>query len=231
MADWTGSEGPALDRRKVLIGLALAGSAGVVYARQPREAIDYLGSTKLEKLLPDKIGEWEFATSSGLVVPPEDALSAALYSQLLTRVYTSGDEPPIMLLIAQAAGQTGVLQIHRPEFCYPAGGFRLSPIVPRAIAANNVRFTANQLTATAPGRIEQIIYWTRVGDQMPASWRAQKIAVAIDNLKGKIPDAVLVRISTVDPDEEAAFARLQRFVTAMVDALPANRRNVLVTAA
>lgn len=231
MADWTNSEGPEVDRRKVLLGLLFAGTAGVVYARQPRLPIDYLGSTKLEQLLPKKIADWEFSTSSGLVVPPEDALKAALYSQVLTRVYTHGNEPPIMLLIAQAAGQTGVLQIHRPEFCYPAGGFALSPIVPHPISANGVTFPANYLTATAPGRVEQIIYWTRVGDRMPASWREQKLAVAYDNLKGRIPDAVLVRISTIDSDPEDAFPRLERFVSAMVQALPPARRNVLVTTA
>ena len=65
---------------------------------------------------------------------------------------------------------------------------------------------------------------------MPATWSAQKIAVAMDNLKGLIPDAVLVRISTVDPDEGDSFDRLQRFVAAMVSSLPADRRKVLVTA-
>ena len=74
MADAIDPSGPALDRRKVVMGLLFAGSAGAVYARQPREPIDYLGSTKLEQLIPKRIGEWEFATSSGLVVPPEECM-------------------------------------------------------------------------------------------------------------------------------------------------------------
>lgn len=221
---------PSLDRRKILVGLLFAGAAGLTAAAQPSRRIDYLGETKLDALIPKKIGEWEFETTSGLVVPPEDALSSALYSQLLTRVYTDGDQPPIMLLIAQSAGQSGILQIHRPEFCYPAGGFQLSSIVPRRIAAGGVAFNVNQLTATAPGRIEQLLYWTRIGTDMPASWRQQRLAIAMDNLKGLIPDAVLVRVSTVDPDSEASFARLERFVAALVQSLPAGDRRVLVTA-
>ena len=72
-----------------------------------------------------------------------------------------------MLLIAQSAGQTGILQVHRPEFCYPAGGYSLSPIVQRRILENGQPIAVNQLTATLPGRTEQILYWTRVGDAMP----------------------------------------------------------------
>ena len=81
------SDGPVLTRRKFALGLAFAGAAGVGYARQPSEKIDYLGKNKLDKVLPEKLGRWTFVSSSGLVVPPEDQLARALYSQLLTRVY------------------------------------------------------------------------------------------------------------------------------------------------
>lgn len=223
------AERTSLDRRRFLIGGLLAAGSATVFARAPRENVDVLGSRKLDDIVPKRIGDWSFLTTSGLVVPTEDTLSAALYSQLLTRVYTNGDEPPIMLLVAQSAGQSGILQIHRPEFCYPATGFQLSPIVPIALPSGDGQIQANSLTATLPGRAEQIVYFTRVGSSMPLTWANQRLAVALDNLKGVIPDAVLTRISTVDVNREAAMTRLARFAEQMLAVMGTNR-SVLTTA-
>lgn len=213
----------AVDRRRFLIGGMLAAGSAVAYARKPTEAIDYLGPRKLEAIIPKQIGSWEFLTNSGLVVPTEDPLSEALYSQLLTRVYTQGDEPPIMLLIAQSAGQTGLLQVHRPEYCYPAGGFELSPITPVPLPVGDRSISVNSLSATLPGRPEQIVYWTRIGKKMPLSWAGQRMAVAMDNLEGLVPDAVLTRMSTIDPNRDAAMARLAEFAEQLVLGLGANQ--------
>ncbi|NJC04487.1 EpsI family protein [Sphingomonas kaistensis] len=217
----------SLDRRRFLVGGLLAAGAATAYARKPSEVVSYLGDRKLEDLIPKQIGAWDYLTSSGLVVPTEDALSAALYSQLVTRVYTNGKDAPMMLLVAQGAGQSGVLQIHRPEFCYPAGGFELSPIVPVPLPVGGGAIDVNKLSATIPGRAEQIVYWTRVGNHMPLSWAQQRMAVAMDNLKGIIPDAVLTRISTIDTDRDAAFSRLADFAEQLLSKMGANR-NVLI---
>ena len=219
---------PQVDRRKVLLGLLFCSAAGLAAVRQPNRHLDYLGKEKLDALVPKMIGPWKFVAASGLVVPPNDQLSRAIYSNLLTRVYSDGQNPPVMLLVAQSGSQTGVLQIHRPETCYTAGGYHISAVTPQPIQVGLTIVPTNSMDASADGRIEHVIYWTRVGDRMPASWKQQRLAVAEQNIRGIIPDAILVRVSTVTDDANSARATLQAFVRALIGSLPANRRDVFI---
>jgi hypothetical protein len=45
-----------------------------------------------------------------------------------------------------------------------------------------------------------MIYWTRLGAEFPRRWSEQRFSVFEQNLRGLIPDGVLVRISTDNPD-------------------------------
>jgi len=219
---------PVMDRRKLLLGLLFCSAAGVAVWRTPRKHIDLLGRQKLDDLVPKNIASWKFVAASGLVIPPEDQLSRLLYSQLLTRVYSDGVNPPVMLLIAQSGSQTGVLQVHRPETCYTAGGFTITRLAPHRIPLGPAVLQANLMDATAEGTTEHVLYWTRVGDRVPASWREQKIAVAEQNLQGLVPDAILVRISTVTNDPSAASATLDAFARALIGSIPPERRSVFI---
>ena len=219
---------PQTDRRKFLLGLLFCSVAGVAAWRQPRIKIDHLGKEKLEDLVPKKIGRWDFVTASGLVIPPEDDFQKSLYSQVLTRVYSDDRSPPVMLLLAQNGGQTGFLQVHRPEVCYTAGGFQISPLTPHPIQVGPISVPANRMDATAGGPTEHVVYWTRIGKRIPSTWRQQKVAVAEQNLEGIIPDAILVRISTVDDDADSALARIDDFVRALLLSIPPSRRSVFI---
>jgi EpsI family protein len=217
---------PKIDRRKFLLGLLFCSAAGIAAWRQPSLHLDYLGPNKLEDLIPKTIGKWKFVAASGLVVPPEDQLSQAIYSQLLTRVYWDGNGPPVMLLLAQSGSQTGFLQIHRPETCYTAGGYTISAVAPHPIPVGPKILLANSMEASAGGPTEHIVYWTRVGDELPQRWREQKLAVAKQNLEGIIPDAILARVSVVSEDGAAAFATLDEFVREMIGSVPAAMQRV-----
>jgi len=219
---------PQIDRRKMLLGALFCTAAGVAAWRMPRKHLDYLGNQKLEDVVPRTIGRWSFLAASGLVVPPQDQLRDAIYSQLLTRVYSDGRSPPIMLLVAQSGSQTGILQVHRPEFCYTASGYRISSVVRHPIAVGSTVLPASGMDATNGGATEHVVYWTRVGDRIPTSWSQQKLAVAELNLKGFIPDAMLVRVSTVGQDADAARASINEFVKTMIASIQPERRSVFI---
>jgi EpsI family protein len=217
-----------ITRRKFVLGATFASVTALAAARRPTERIDHLGKNKLDELLPEQLGGWSFVSSSGLVVPPEDQLARALYSQLLTRVYAAPDGTHVMLLVAQSGSQTGILQIHRPEVCYTAGGYELSAVERHPVRLPWATVPAISLSATSDSRTEQLLYWTRVGNHLPASWREQRLAVARDNLAGVIPDAVLVRVSTINSNKPAALASIDHFVLAMMSSISPLLRKVLI---
>jgi EpsI family protein len=223
-----GSDDNRFSRRSILAGLLMASAAGVAAVRKPNRPLHYLGDHKLSDIIPTKLGPWKFVASSGVVVPPEDQLQSALYSDLLTRIYSDGDRA-IMLLIAYGANQTGFLQVHRPEFCYTAAGFKLSNPREHTIElAPNATIRAKSLDASRDGVIERLVYWTRIGDDMPLSWTEQKLTIAEDNLRRIIPDAALVRVSTIVQSEEQATRSIDDFVRTLIRAVPPFQRPIFV---
>ena len=219
---------PKTDRRKLLLGLVFGSAAALAAWRRPTLQLDYLGRHKLADIVPENVGRWKFVTSSGLVVPPEDEMEKTLYSNVLTRVYSDGRGPPVMLLLAQNGSQTGFLQVHRPETCYSASGFQISEVVPHPISLGPRVVSANRMDASSGGSTEHVVYWTRVGNTIPGSWRAQKLAVAEQNLQGIIPDAILVRVSTVNNDDAAALASIDDFIRALLTSVEPRMRSVFI---
>lgn len=208
---------PLRSRREIVLGSLFLTAAAVTAARMPDRPLDYLGDNKLEKIVPETIGRWKFVSSSGLVLPTDDQMALTLYSQQLTRVYWDRVGPPIMLLIAAGNNQTGFLQVHRPEFCYTAAGYRLGEAQPQPIQLQDgSKIVVSKLLATRDGQSEWMLYWTRVGNHIPASWTQQRLAIAADNLQKIIPDAILIRASSIMPDGEEAERVLAEFIEVLI---------------
>ena len=216
-------------RRDILFGGAMAATAGLAWARSPRTHLSALGSGKLEKVVPTTIGSWRYESASGIILPPPDDLARLLYDQQLSRSYVSDRDVPIMLVMAYGSSQGGMLQVHRPEICYPASGFRLTETATETLALRPGNLIpVRTFTATGDTRVEQVLYWTRIGDALPTGWTLQRLAIMRSNLAGYIPDGLLVRISTAVEDGPRATAALDRFARTMLAAMtPSGRRVVL----
>jgi EpsI family protein len=223
-----GARAASLTRRGFVIGAALAGASGVAFARLPKPDSAAITTKALDSAVPKKIGPWVYASESGLVLPPRDALSDRLYDNLITRVYTAPQAPAVMLLIAYNNMQDGVVQAHRPEVCYPAGGYQITPTSPVAISRKSADpIPANVFTAVGPDRTEQVLYWTRMGANFPRSWAQQRLALAQSNLSGVIPDGALVRVSLIAEEMPSAVVQLKTFVSELVYEAPPLLRRVL----
>jgi EpsI family protein len=206
----------APSRRDLLIGGMLAGAAGIAWAREPEHRIASIGSNQLEKVVPLKVGAWTYQSASGIVLPPPDQLARMLYDQQVARAYSSPAEPDVMLVMAYGSGQSGALQVHRPEICYPASGYRLTHKDEETLTLGNGKaIPIRTFSAESDTRTEQVLYWSRIGDSLPTSWSGQRTAIMKQNLRGNIPDGLLVRVSTISTDRDGAMDMLRRFCRAM----------------
>lgn len=218
-------------RRDLLFGGACTLAAGTAYALRPRKRLVLLADAKMADILPQKLGEWSAENVDGLIQPKaEGALASRLYSEMIGRIYrhaSTGAE--VMMLIAYGDNQSDMLQLHRPESCYPAVGFNLVSSVPAVLMLDNgAEVPARHVIAAAQGRQENILYWTRLGEYLPDTSDKQRKVRLETAMQGFIADGALFRFSVAGADSEAAFRLLGEFVPALLAAVPPGKRQALV---
>lgn len=215
-------------RRQFLLGGVMMAAAAAGISLRPRATAAALQDGALDRAIPERIGDYRFETASGLVLPPQDEISQRIYDQVLTRVY-AGAGGAVMLLIAYGSAQDSGLALHRPEICYPAAGYAVTPVrtVPLAGMPAGAG-TANFLSADRSGQAEQVLYWTRIGVAFPTDNLHEKIAVARANLGGTLPDGVLVRISAAGPPGQDVLPTLVDFNRQLIGSLGGEGRRLLL---
>ena len=214
--------------RRAVMGGILALASGLAYARQPVASIPVLKKEKFDQLVPGSFGNWQVIADGEVVLPPPDTLRDRLYDNLVTRAYQAPGSPVVMLLLAYNNEQDGVLQVHRPEVCYPVGGFKLSMTERIELPLKQGSVPANIFTAEAPGRLEQVMYFTRLGTAFPRSWAEQRIAVVNANLAGDIPDGMMMRVSVIGITQDRAKPILADFTREFISASPTRLQRLLV---
>lgn len=197
-------------RRDLLLGgMLLAAAGGAVFAR-PRPSDGAVGPTPhaFDAAIPSRIGAYRRREADEIVLPDRDSDSLTVYQQYVARTYAAPGLAPVSLLIAYGAAQDYTLQLHRPENCYPPAGFALSPSR-RLTLPGTPAIDAVTLAARRIDRNDRLLYWTRVDDTFPDSLWGQRWVTVRALLSRRIPDGVLVRLST--DDDPAALAALVRF--------------------
>jgi len=184
----------------------------------------------LEQLVPKRFGSWHI-DDSVLPLTPDPGQKAqldALYDQTLARTYVNDAGQRVMLSIAYGGDQSKQLQLHLPEVCYVSQGFAMLQSHGGTMATRFGAVPVKRLVARQNARNEPITYWVTIGDKAVMSGVDQKIQRLLYGLSGRIPDGMLVRVSTIDADAAGAWRLQDRFVNQMLAALPAHDRTRLL---
>lgn len=211
-------------RRAALATLLMGAAAAAAWRLTPTQRMATLhGELSLENQVPKQFGDWAMDTAAvgGVVNPQQEELLKQLYSQILSRTYINRRGERVMLSIAYGNDQRDGLQLHYPEICYPAQGFRLASNRKVDLQLAGLTIPARRLeTVFGNQRYEPVTYWTVIGETAVRGGTDKKLAEMRYGFRGLIPDGLLFRVSSIDRDTAAAFALQDQFATALLSALP-----------
>lgn len=218
--------------RAALVALVMVCVSAIAIAITPRNYMsDQYPREKLADIVPRSFGDWQVDTSI-VPVPPSPDMQQVLdetYDETLALTYRNRQGQRVMLSLAYGRNQHKGMNTHRPEICYPAQGFKVvQSSMPGTVpfAGRNIEVT--RLVAGAGARNEPITYWLLVGEQVTQFGYAQRQVAMSYGLRGTIPDGVLVRVSSIDADNAAAFRLQDRFIQDLLAAVaPAKRARLL----
>lgn len=221
----------SLSIRHIIVGVAMFAALGATAVLQPQKAVAGGAKVTLSDMVPDSFDGWRNDQSARAVVASPDVQKtlSEVYSDILSRTYVNDRGDRVMLSIAYSGDIVRQMDVHRPEVCYPAQGFQL------------VRSPWNSTLAVIPGgldtkrlvtrlgsRVEPITYWISSGESVGTKTWQRKLAKLRYGLTGQVPDGMLVRVSTIDTNAEAAFALQEAFVRSLVGSLTEADRKRLV---
>lgn len=219
-------------RRRMIIafGGAILSTAAARAMVPTRKLSEEWGRLDLEKDVPRSFDGWALQPQqiASIVSPDQQALLNEVYSQVLSRTYVDKDGYKIMLAIAYGGDKRNALQTHYPEVCYPGQGFKIRSREEVMLEFPEGKVPVKRLdTALGEARVEPVTYWAMIGDQPELSGLQRRLGELRFVLQGLIPDGLLFRVSSIDTDTQAAYAKQDEFIKALLAHVAPNSRKRL----
>jgi EpsI family protein len=213
-------------RNFVLLLLMLASSGLAVALRPTHRIADKGPKLDLETMIPKRFGEWSIDENVVYqqVSPDTKAALDKIYTQALSRTYINQQGYRIMLSMPYGADQSDGLAAHDPEGCYPAQGFQILSKSRETLHTTMGDIPLRRMEASAGPRHEPVTYWVTVGNNaVNNDWDRKKAQLAFA-LNREIPDGLLVRVSSIDMDTNAAYIVQSNFIEELLKSLPPEAR-------
>ena len=203
----------------IVAGVAMALVAAVAPAMMPVAAP---APIDLARVIPESFGDWRVDPQgeTDSVAPDVQDKLDRLYGQVVARTYVNSQGERMMLTVAYGGDQSDALKAHRQEVCYRAQGFDVHKVEGGKLRAGGREIPVTRMFAVRGERSEPVTYWFTMGDRVVRG-RLERLRVQVENgLAGRIPDGMLVRVSSLSPDAPSAYAAQDAFMSAIVASIP-----------
>ena len=205
------------ERQSLLVGAAMLLAASAALALRPSPAPQSAGFD-LERMIPQSFGDWSIDPLIVPIVPAPDVQAnlARVYDQIVSRTYVNARGERVMLTVAYGGDQSDALKAHRQEVCYVAQGFEISNVAHGQLRLRGKTIPVTRLLAVRGPRSEPVTYWFTMGDRVVLG-RLERLIVQLKfGLSGRIPDGMLVRVSTISTDPARAYEGQEEFASALL---------------
>jgi len=210
----------------LLLVLMLATAALAIVLRPSARIADERPPIDLKAMIPVQFGDWheEPQHAAYVVNPQQKEVLDKIYNQTLSRTYINAKGYRVMLSIAYGGDQSDSMQVHKPEVCYPAQGFQLLNTTAATLASPFGPLALKHVDTRLGQRREPVTYWTTVGDQIVRGGVNKKLVEMSYRFTGKIPDGLLFRVSSIDPEIAPAYAIHASFINQLLAAVTPEQR-------
>lgn len=215
--------------KSIILLVLMLVSASLAVALRPTISLASLRPPlDLGALIPTAFDDWrQLGDTSAQIINPQLLRKLDMaYSQTLSRTYINSHGYRIMLSLAYGKTQRGDLQLHHPELCYPAQGFE---ILSNQTGQLNTPFGALPVrrlsTQQSRARQEPVTYWATIGEKVVLGSVQRKVAEMQYGLRGQVADGLLFRVSSIDPNTNAAFDQQTAFISVLLEALSLSGRH------
>ncbi|WP_298833590.1 exosortase C-terminal domain/associated protein EpsI [uncultured Piscinibacter sp.] len=220
-------------RHALVLAAGMGAVAGLTAWLRWRPDTDAAGlAVELDRVFPDRIGDWQVDREAAAFVRAADrrGRQTGLFDQVLERTFIDPSGRRVMLSVAYLGSQSSDMQLHRPEVCYRAGGFRVGGLHAARLEIGGRMLPVTRLMAEMPGRPEPITYWTIVDGEVgsatqPSWWERLKRAARRRETNG-----VLVRISSIDRVADRAFKLHGEFAAELARGMSGTGRQLVLGA-
>lgn len=197
-----------------------------------KEWFEYIGEPNYQALMPEQFGDWirQNDNYERVTVSPEiEQRVNELYSESVTRIYKNQKtQNVIMVSLAYGSDQMFPNQVHRPDACYPAQGFKIVSKSSDFLTYQDTEIPISKLVAKRQFRNENVMYWIRLGNGVAASTmnlHYNRINLAAHGYRA---DGLLFRVSHISNDTLTSYKIQSKFIDDFLGSLNSDNRKYFI---